>query len=185
VLGYHGCDIAVAGAILMRATDHLKPSTNKWDWLGDGIYFWENDPVRAEQFAKQGAADGQKVTKGRIQVAWVVGAIIDLGICCNLYDQTSLTEISAAYADLKSKFDTFKAPLPENKGNGRFLDRAVFQHMHELRRSVGLPAYQTIRGGFPEGGELYPGAGLSTQNHIQIAVLDTTCIRGYFLPRKT
>lgn len=55
--------------------------------------------------------------------------------------------------------------------------------MHAIRHAAGLPAYQTVRGGFPEGKALYSGAGLTEQHHIQIAVRDVSCIRGYFLPR--
>jgi hypothetical protein len=38
-----------------------QPSTNEWDWLGHGIYFWEHSPERAlrwaqERLAKSGEA---------------------------------------------------------------------------------------------------------------------------------
>ena len=36
VLGYHGCDRAVAEKALSGNTD-LKPSENSYDWLGSGI----------------------------------------------------------------------------------------------------------------------------------------------------
>ncbi len=35
---------------------------------------------------------------------------------------------------------------------------------------------------FQEGAPLYPGAGFSTKNHIQVCVRDPSCIRGYFRP---
>jgi hypothetical protein len=186
VLGYHGCDIKTAHAALTDAKTHLEPSRNSWDWLGDGVYFWENDPVRALQFAEDGKANGGRVTKGKIEIPYVIGAIIDLGICCNLYDQAGLSEFKAAYEDFRKPFDTYGAPIPQNKDNGRFLDRAVIQHMHETRSKVlGLLPYQTVRAAFPEGKPVYAGCGLTEQNHIQIAVLDKSCIRGYFLPRKS
>jgi hypothetical protein len=43
--------------------------------------------------------------------------------------------------------------------------------------------YQTVRGFFVEGEELYEGAGLRHQDHIQLCVRDTACIVGFFLPR--
>ena len=43
--------------------------------------------------------------------------------------------------------------------------------------------YQTVRGFFVEGQELYEGAGLRHQDHIQLCVRDTACIVGFFLPR--
>jgi hypothetical protein len=40
-IGYHGCDRNLAGRIVAGETE-LKPSENAWDWLGHGIYFWED-----------------------------------------------------------------------------------------------------------------------------------------------
>ena len=52
VLGYHGCDLAVARKIIMGQTSHRR-STNEYDWLGSGFYFWEDSPARALQWAKE------------------------------------------------------------------------------------------------------------------------------------
>ena len=53
VLGFHGCDRAVAAKILQSRSEHLKASKNSYDWLGTGIYFWLNDPQRAYEWACQ------------------------------------------------------------------------------------------------------------------------------------
>lgn len=50
VYGYHGCDESVAKRIL-EGRDPLTPSYNAYDWLGSGIYFWEDAPERAMQWA--------------------------------------------------------------------------------------------------------------------------------------
>ena len=181
ILGFHGCDETVGRAVLESQTKHLQASDNKWDWLGTGIYFWENDPVRALQFAQEGVAG--KVTKGKITRPFVIGAIIDLGLCFNLFDQTALIEMSESANSMIDYYQIFGINLPQNKGTGRFLDRAVFENMHSERLAEDLPEYQTVRANFPEGGELYPGAGFCEKNHIQIAVRDPSVIRGYFLPR--
>lgn len=181
VLGFHGCDESVGRAVLADPLKHLQPSLNRWDWLGSGIYFWENDPARAMQFAREGM--NGKVTKGKIKKPFVIGAVIDLGLCCNLFDQAALREMQAAFVEWRKLFRGYGVPLPKNKGKGRFRDREVIEHMHAIRNAARLPEYQTVRGGFPEGKALYPGAGFTEQHHIQIAVRDLTCIRGYFLPR--
>jgi hypothetical protein len=187
VLGFHGCDESVGMDVLTNKSKHLELSENAYDWLGSGIYFWENDPERAMQFATEGM-DG-KVTKGKIKKPFVGGAVIDLGLCCNLFDQAALEELQQAHKRLKALFDEHQLILPSNEKTQRmrYLDREVIEHMHELRENVDggvtLPRYQTVRSGFVEGVPLYEGTMICEKNHVQIAVRDTSCIRGYFLPR--
>ena len=51
VIGFHGCDQSVVEAVIAGKTE-LLASTNDYDWLGNGIYFWENNEERAWQWAK-------------------------------------------------------------------------------------------------------------------------------------
>ncbi len=183
VVGFHGCDKKVGMEVLTDPSKHLAKSRNAYDWLGSGIYFWENDCDRAMQFAIQGM--GGKVTKGKITEPFVIGAIIDLGLCFNLFDQVALKEMRQAYEVMAASMVKFKLPLPEN-GKGQLvrpLDRTVLEHVHVLRALEDIPQYDTVRAGFGEGESLYPGTSITERNHIQIAVRDTSCIRGYFLPR--
>lgn len=186
VLGFHGCDKSTAEKLLRGRIDHLKASKNKYDWLGDGVYFWEADPWRALDFATQAAsATGSKFTKGRIKTPYVVGAVIDLGYCCNLLDQKALDEVAEAHSVLKASFDAVNMSPPENKGPkpdfaARYLDQAVIEMVHEVRHNQKLVAYDTVRAAFIEGEDLYEGAGFQRKNHIQIAVRNLDCIKGYF-----
>ena len=41
VLGFHGCSKDTFDAVIQNG-QHLKKSENDYDWLGNGIYFWEN-----------------------------------------------------------------------------------------------------------------------------------------------
>ena len=52
VFGFHGLDKDVAMDILTQKKD-FKLSNNDYDWLGNGIYFWENNYERAIQYAKE------------------------------------------------------------------------------------------------------------------------------------
>lgn len=52
VLGYHGCDKEVGEQILAGKADFKTNEENTWDWLGHGIYFWENNPKRAKEWAQ-------------------------------------------------------------------------------------------------------------------------------------
>lgn len=185
VLGFHGCDESLGEGILAgRST--LTVSKNEYDWLGNGIYFWESNPNRAMQFA-QAATTRPQTTKGKIKKPFVVGAIIDLGLCCNLHDQSALDELTIAYDLLSETNGSAGVPMPENKIGPdklmRHLDCAVVNFMHTLREVEGLARYDTVRAAFHEGGELYGGSGFTKQAHMQIAVRDETQILGYFRPR--
>lgn len=45
VVGFHGCDKSVVDAVIAGKTE-LLASANDYDWLGSGIYFWENNEER-------------------------------------------------------------------------------------------------------------------------------------------
>jgi hypothetical protein len=50
ILGFHGCDKSVRNKVITLKTDGLQSSSNDYDWLGNGIYFWENNCKRAMEF---------------------------------------------------------------------------------------------------------------------------------------
>jgi len=64
----------------------------------------------------------------------------------------------------------------------RNLDCAVIQQIHEYNKQKGFESYDSIRGVFTEGKELYPGAGFVEKTHIQLCVVNPNCIKGYFAP---
>jgi hypothetical protein len=184
VLGFHGCDKSVGEDLLCGRKTQLNKSNNDYDWLGGGIYFWEANPWRAHEFAASAAGSSSNTTKGSITTPFVVGAVIDLGHCCNLLDADALGELKAAHTVLKEAVATVEGqPMPANRGKdfaARYLDKAVIQTLHALREKANLPAYDTVRGAFIEGDPLYEGAGFHEKNHIQIAVRSPQCIKGYF-----
>lgn len=183
VLGFHGCDKDVGEAVL-RCDHHLEASDNDHDWLGPGIYFWECSPARAQSWAEEAAAQPKK-TKGKIKKPFVIGAIIDLGLSCNLFDSEALTELREAYEMLEFIADLKKEPMLKNVGGEdrvlRYLDCAAIQMLHAMREGRQLAAYDSVRAAFSEGKALYPGAEITERNHIQLAV-KKSCIKGYFRP---
>jgi hypothetical protein len=184
VLGFHGCDRKVGEAVLSGAEPHLLDSNRETDWLGTGIYFWENDPVRALEWAVE-CQKNPKQTSGDIQDPFVIGAVIEFGFCLNLQARECLDEISVAYNLLRDAHALSGDPMPENKGPKgvqRYLDRAVVEALHRSREKSGYQEYETVRSAFMEGKELYPGAGFEHKNHVQIAVRKRARIRGYFRP---
>lgn len=175
VLGYHGCDLAVGERILKGTA--FKQSDNDYYWLGPGVYFWEANPKRALQFA----SEAQK-RKGSAPKPFVVGAIIELGLCLDLTTATSLDWVSSAHQYLVENTRAANLSLPTNSGDQlrRKLDCAVIRHLHLLLDSQDLPSIDTVKGVFIEGAPLYPGSGFLEKTHVQIAVRNPHCIKGVF-----
>jgi len=187
VLGFHGCDESVVLKVL-TGKELLKRSVNNYDWLGHGIYFWENSPSRAMEFATHLQKYPNR-SKGQIEKPAVIGAVIDLGYCLDLLDYDNLQLLKSTYGMMQSTSDI--ADFPENKSIGgigdlllRELDCAVVESLHKLKEKSHQPPFDSIRGVFSEGEELYPNAGFREKDHIQICVRNPNCIKGFFLPRK-
>ncbi len=190
VLGFHGCDQSVADAVVSRQDPHLIASKNKWDWLGHGIYFWEQNHQRALDWAHDLKADPKKMSPNKklIKTPGVVGAIIDLGKCLNLLDGKSISLVKGTHEQLKKLFDTAGTVLPENSKEARYLDCAVINAVNMFivesneKTHDAVKPYDTVRGMFPEGKPLYRNASFQKQNHIQLCVVNPNCIKGYFHP---
>ncbi len=182
VIGFHACKRDVSEELLSGSAD-FKPSENVYDWLGSGMYFWEKSQHRAERFAQD----------RKIEDSVVVGAAIDLGFCLDFTDSESLFYLSQSYFALKEAIELSNLSLPSNKKSGassnndalrRDLDCAVINFLHSQREDKGDKSYDSVRGVFWEGKDLYPGAGFKEKNHVQICVRNPNCIKGFFLPRK-
>jgi hypothetical protein len=181
VVGYHGCDLRVAQQVI-SLKESLRPSENPWDWLGHGCYFWEDSPARARRWAESES----KRPGSKIKHPAVVGAIIDLGNCLNLADSEALKQVRVAHEEYLRICAETGAPVAQNRGlelRARYLDCAVMQSLHQLCEEEGKPAYDTVRGFFIEGRELYEGAGFRELDHIQICVRSMNRIIGFFWPR--
>lgn len=178
ILAYHGCDKATADQILGGGA--FKKSQNAYDWLGEGIYFWEFGVDRAAQFAEDQRA------RGKVKVPTVVGAILQLGNCFDLMDTRFTADLPDAYAAFKKVKARAKQPLPKNKGKTpdralRHRDCAVLNFYLTRLAEEGL-AYDTVRCAFVEGGPAFPGSGIRKQSHVQIAVRNPACVVGVFRP---
>lgn len=181
LLGFHGCDREVGEKILRGQEPDLKPSEKAYDWLGTGIYFWEGNVARAWQWAEDRKA------QGKVNEAFVIGAIIDLRHCLDLFSSEAMQMVRTAHAGLEKMMHAAGQPMPQNVGAtpdkaGRRLDCAVINSLHTERHEEGLVSFDSVRGPFLEGEPIYPGAGFRAESHIQICVRTVDCIKGYFRP---
>ncbi len=187
ILGFHGCDSEVLHNVINGHAD-LNFSENDFDWLGHGIYFWEYSQLRALEYATQ--VSQRKKEKNHIHKPAVLGAIIDLGHCLDLIEFENLQLLRRSFELFKDTCRSYGLNLPVNKPGGsitdlllRDLDCAIIESIHLTRLEDGLRPYDSVKGVFLEGKELYPDAGFKEKNHVQICIRNPNCIKGFFLPR--
>lgn len=178
VLGYHGCSRTTADKILRGEVSHLTPSEKRDEWLGSGIYFWENSYDRALKWAKKTIGDGEEPA--------VVGAIILPGQCLDLTDSQCTTAL-AKYARIfgghfRDKYGK-KAPANNKRKNYHPYDCALINEYRESWNEINPDTpIDTVRGAFPEGKRIGRSS-FSELHHIQWAVVNPEkCILGYFRP---
>lgn len=177
VLGYHGCDEKVAESLL--SGNDFQPSTNDYDWLGPGVYFWEANPIRGLEFAEE----IMRLDRGpNIKIPAVVGAVVDLGLCLDLTTSAGIQQIGDSYKELARIASTAERVLPKNSKNLllRKLDCEVVKFLHGVRKANSLPQIDTLRGVFVEGDPLFDGSGFYEKTHIQICVCNPECVKGVF-----
>ena len=179
VFGFHGCRQETFENVLYKH-EPLAQSQNRYDWLGHGIYFWENSYQRALEWAS------------RYEHPAVIGAIIDLGYCLNLTDYYSTQVLQTGYEYLVKESLSTGTELPKNKNTKksndwllRDLDCAVIERVHTLNRLNNFPAYDSVRGIFTEGKASFPGSGFKEKTHVQLCIINPNCIKGYFNPIET
>ncbi|HWW40731.1 hypothetical protein [Pedobacter sp.] len=196
ILGFHGCDESDCHSLL-NSSSKIKSSKEAFDWLGHGMYFWENNYERALIWAKD------KKKRGKLKNPAVIGAIIQPGHCCDFTDTKYIEVIKAYYRLLSDKHYKAGVPLPVNKDVKhdlhkdqlmRELDCTTIEFMHngilnQFSSDVNSKGYSefrlfdSVKGVFTEGGPAFPGAGIYNKSHIQICVRNSNCIKGFFLPR--
>lgn len=187
-LAFHGCDESIRDQIVNHQKT-FKLSDNKYDWLGNGMYFWENNSQRALEWAEY-TKDHPQNNKHHITKPAVLGAIVSLGYCLDLLDSDYLSELKTAYDTLATIRAQEGKEIEQNtcpKGNSEklihTLDCSVIEILHKMRKDINEHPYDSVRAAFIEGGELYPTSGFNEKNHIQICIRNPNCIKGYFIPR--
>jgi len=197
IIGFHGCDKDVRDSLLTHPND-IQISEKPYDWLGHGIYFWENNYARALRWAKD------KEKRGEIKEASVIGAVLTLDACFDLLDSRFTEMIGTYYNLMEANYEAIGKEMPRNRDAKadvyhdkilRELDCSVIEFMHEtieeqIKKDTAVKGFSTfkkfdsLRGVFTEGGPAFNGSGIQLKSHIQICIRNTNCIKGFFLPRK-
>ncbi|MCL1982208.1 MAG: hypothetical protein FWG53_03815 [Clostridiales bacterium] len=179
IIAFHGCDLSTYENVVLK-NESLEFSKNDYDWLGNGIYFWESNRQRANEWAEE------KVSRGQYYAPAVIGAVVDLGFCLNLTDSAYVPILKDGYELLKMRLQNEGKKMPVNKiGKDRLireLDCAVIEQIHDYNHNTEKREFDSVRGIFIEGDEVYAGSGFNSKTHVQICIRNPNCIKGYFSP---
>jgi hypothetical protein len=205
VIAYHGCDVTTRDDLVAGKT-RLKQSVNKYDWLGSGIYFYESDFDRALAHAQTASTQPALLLSAKaIGTPAVVGAVLDVGRWLDMSTKQGLAEFETAASTYISGLENGGLSIPQNRpafeGDTDVLhrpfDKAVFDLIHSTRAITlknalsikggvnsqlsRLLPYQAVRSHFKQGEPISESSGFFTKNHVQICLLDSSCIVSYFL----
>ncbi|MGN7821325.1 hypothetical protein ACTJJB_14435 [Chitinophaga sp. 22536] len=186
IIGFHGCERSLRDDVITERKK-LRPSTGRYEWLGHGIYFWQNNYERALDFVTH-PPDGRKITRPS-----VLGAVISLDYCLDLTDTKGIKAVGYSFTMLEHSIK-YGGVLPRNRNKYgadnlmdkviRELDCQVIESLHERMRQKEVKPYDSVRGVFIEGTPIYEDAGFYDKTHIQICIRNPNCIKGYFIPRE-
>jgi hypothetical protein len=158
ILGYHGTSQERAAAILSTG---FRASDNDYDWLGTGIYFFQDAPLRARQWATQQHPQDPAVICSRIH----------LDNCIDLFDIGWQPLLKNVYNSFVEQYRDTEQPLPKQnpeRSKAHRLDCAFFNFAIELISQA--QPIDSIRAAFMEGERLFPSSAIFELAHIQIAV---------------
>lgn len=146
-----GCDRSLCDSLVNNKRKTLNYSENKYDWLGKGMYFWENDPQRALDWSRMLQKHNQN-SKQHIKEPAVLGAVICLGNCLDFTEQENLIRIKKHYNELKEKAEEKGIALPQNSGGKdlykRELDCFVINSFIKIQKELYGNEYDSVRGVF-------------------------------------
>lgn len=176
VLGYHGTTQASAGEILSGST--YKPSLKSYDWLGSGWYVWQDDPMRAEEWAQ--ARHGRDIA--------VLEVTIDISACFDLIQRKYLVPLQKHAQRVLNGLPEDRIALMRQSELLHDIDCTLIETFCEaVRRPDGSPRFTTVRGCFKEGEPVFDWqrplaaasrvtSALQSMDHVQIAVRDSSAI---------
>jgi hypothetical protein len=166
IYGYHGTSQARAANILKHG---FLASDNDYDWLGTGIYFFQDAPIRAKQWA----------TKQHPNDPAVLRAVIDLDNCIDLFDIGWQPLLKSLYNPFVEQWRTTNQPLPRqdpDRSKAHRLDCSFLNYSIELLSRQDL-LIESVRAAFMEGERLFPDSAIFDLAHIQIAIRNPSLIK--------
>jgi hypothetical protein len=166
--GYHGTSHSRAQRILAEG---FRPSMNGYDWLGTGVYFWQDAPNHALHWARKIYPQEPVVIKSRLRLdaTWI--DLLDMSDIDNpdfwLDSYNRFTEMCHGAGQ------SLPTQNPDIPGK-RYLDCAFFDY---VKTSVfKTDPRGAIRSAFVEGKQIFPNSAIFDRTHVQIAIVNLDLI---------
>lgn len=171
VYGYHGTSTSLVPDILSGG---FQMSGFRGDWLGNAIYFWENDYDRAVHWAET------KVVPKAGGAPAVVAAVIDLRDCLDLTQMRYRALFRDVAEDFRGSADPEALEAMKQAAGNHQVDCEVANIILRATGQYG-PLFRSVRGCFTEGDPLYVldearASGIHELDHIQIGVVHRSAI---------
>jgi hypothetical protein len=170
VIAYHGTSATCAERIL---TEGFVASRNRYDWLGDGSYFFQEVPGFRHSGLEHAWAWARK--QHATEPA-VLCARIELLDCMDLLDHGWSSRLRLLHDQLSDRSRKIGVELPRQAGGNHGLDRMLINYAAGVLADAGKPV-RSVRGCFGEDARAaFPGSSLFDLTHVQIAVRDARVI---------
>lgn len=163
VTGYHGTSRQSADVIL-RTGDFIA-SRSPYEWLGDGIYFFQDGPLVALDWARQKYGADAVVLRSRIQ-------LVD---CIDLVDVAWWDTLTAVYDHVLERYAVAARRRPRQGGLAHGIDCEAVNVMCQQLEQAGFTP-RSVRSGFIEGVPIRQNSAFFTRSHIQVCVRDQSVI---------
>lgn len=176
--GFHATSQERAKEIESSNRFHL--SDNEWDWLGMGVYFYQDTLGFTRRWAEEKHG-------GSIENPAVFAADIEYDGFLDLIEHETIVELKSFMAQLQTASPTaFEKARKGQKGRAAEkerwrprahpLDCLIINEAARARELDGKP-FRAIRSIFYDGDRLHQNSDIFDRQHIQIAVRDLTLIK--------
>jgi hypothetical protein len=166
--GYHGTSRSRAETIL---TEGFRPSTNGYDWLGTGVYFWQDAPNHARYWARQNYPQEPVVIKSRLRLDSTCIDLLDMPHIDNPnFWADSYNEFLGMYRRAGRSLPTQNPDIPGK----RYLDCSFLDYL--INSVFGFDPRGAIRSAFIEGERIFPNSAIFDRSHVQISIIDLSLI---------
>jgi hypothetical protein len=175
VYGYHGTSRSHAERIIAEG---FQIRWNGYDWLGTGVYFWQDAPNHALHWARR--TEDPAVIKSRLRLDSTCLDLLDMADIDN--PDFWMDSYNGFIRMCQRTGKTIPEQAPSNIIGKRHLDCAFFDYIRTAfeqdsdSESIGL-----IRSAFVEGKMIFPGSAICDKTHVQISVVNLDLIEDSYI----